>query len=128
MTTTSKAEPVPAAFRDLLDALRAESAALVSNDLVALEAAVERKRQLLLLLAPHARHLGQPADAAAQELAARAAQPGAKRASTRASMPSIRARVTFCDWKVIGAVGTQSGSPGQASGARETMRSRYSVR
>jgi hypothetical protein len=95
MSTAKTAEPVPDAFRDLLDALRAESAALVSNDLVALEVAVERKRQLLLLLAPHARHLGRPgADAAAQELAARAAQLNATNAKVlQARQATVRGRL-----------------------------------
>ena len=95
MSTANTAEPVPTAFRDLLEVLRAESAALVSNDLAALELAVERKRQLLLLLAPHARRLGRlGADAAAQELAARAAQFNA--INTRvlpARQPGVRGRL-----------------------------------
>ena len=95
MTTASNAGPVPAAFRDLLEVLRAESAALVANDLAALELAVARKRQLLLLLAPHARHLGRPgADAAAQELAARAARLNAANARVlQARQAGVRGRL-----------------------------------
>ena len=95
MGTANTAEPVPTAFRDLLEVLRAESTALVSNDLAALEHAVERKRQLLLLLAPHARHLRRPgADAAAQDLAARAAQLNATNArALQARQAGVRGRL-----------------------------------
>ena len=90
MTTPSKAEPAAAAFRDLLEALRAESVALVANDLAALEHAVERKRQLLLLLAPHVRHLGHPAsDAGVQHLAARAAELNARNAQVVQSRQAV---------------------------------------
>lgn len=84
-----------ATFRELIDALRAESVALVANDLVALEQAVQRKRHLLMQLAPHARHLRDGAGGSvAQDLARQAAALNAANAQvlhTRSA--NVRGRV-----------------------------------